>query len=159
MTSDSEILAIVRASPGRRVLGVSAMGVLGLLTVYVAMARPPDALVWQAFLLLIGGLSLWLADAMRRATALAVELTRDGLRTSDGEVIAPLDQIETLDRGIFAFKPSNGFLIKLKKKAPARWQPGLWWRFGKRIGVGGVTPGAQSRAMADIVTALMRDDI
>ncbi|WP_339106659.1 hypothetical protein [Roseovarius rhodophyticola] len=116
MTSDSEILAIVRASPGRRVLGVSAMGVLGLLTVYVAMARPPDALVWQAFLLLIGGLSLWLADAMRRATALAVELTRDGLRTSDGEVIAPLDQIETLDRGIFAFKPSNGFLIKLKRK-------------------------------------------
>ncbi len=159
MTSDSEILAIVRASPGRRVLGVGAMGILGLLTVYVALARPPDALVWQAFLLLIGGLSLWLADAMRRATALAVELTRDGLRTSDGEVIAPLDQIETLDRGIFAFKPSNGFLIKLKKKAPARWRPGLWWRFGKRIGVGGVTPGAQSRAMADIVTALMRDDI
>ena len=123
------------------------------------MAQPPGSLIWQIFLLLVGGLALWLADAMRRATALSVELTRDGLRTSDGEIIAALDQIETLDRGIFAFKPSNGFLIKLTQKAPARWQPGLWWRLGKRIGVGGVTPGAQSRVMADLLTALKRGEI
>lgn len=159
MTANSEVLAVLRASPGRRVLGVSAVAVLGLLALYVAMARPPNDLTWQAFLVLVGGLSLWLAEKMRRATALAVELTRDGLRTSDGEVIARLDEIDTLDRGIFAFKPSNGFLITLTQKAPARWQPGLWWRLGKRVGIGGVTPGAQSRAMADIITALKRGDV
>ncbi|WP_338548788.1 hypothetical protein [Roseovarius phycicola] len=159
MTSNSEVLVVVRASPGRRVLGVGALALLGLLAVYVAMARPPGALLWQMFLVVIGGLALWMADAMRRATALAVELTREGLRTSDGEMIARLEDIDSLDRGIFAFKPSNGFLIKLKQKAPARWRPGLWWRMGKRVGIGGVTPGAQSRAMADIVTALIRGDI
>lgn len=154
---EPEVLAVVRASAGRRFLGVGCMAILGLMLVYVALARPAEDFAWQVFLLLIGGLALWLADAMRRATTNAVELTREGLRSTDGEVIARLDDIETLDRGMFAFKPSNGFLMRLKNKAPARWRPGLWWRLGRRIGIGGVTPGSQSKAMAEIMAALMAE--
>ncbi|MEM6480795.1 MAG: hypothetical protein AAF681_03040, partial [Pseudomonadota bacterium] len=98
--------------------------------------------------------ALWLADAMRRATALSVELTRDEIRCSNGERIAQIADIETLDRGIFAFKPSNGFLMKLRTKGPSRWQPGLWWRVGARVGIGGVTAASQAKAMAEIIVAL-----
>ena len=46
-------------------------------------------------------------------------------------------------------------LKDLKTKTPAarRWEPGLWWRIGRRIGVGGVTPASQSKVMADLISA------
>ncbi len=58
---------------------------------------------WQGFLLLIGAASLWLADRMRRATEQRIELTRSELRGSDGTRIAAIDEIDALDRGLFAF--------------------------------------------------------
>lgn len=154
---ETEVLAVIRASPARRLIGVAAVAGLGVLVVYTAFARPPGAFGWQAFLLIFGVFALWLADRMRRATALSVELTREGLRTSDGEAIAGLGEIETLDRGVFAFKPSNGFLLTLREKAPRRWQPGLWWRLGRRVGIGGVVPRAQTKVMAEIIEALVAE--
>lgn len=148
-----EVLAVVRASAARRGLGLAMLGLLGLLLIYVALMRAPAAPGWQALLLLAGLFALWAAERMRRATALAVELTPAGLRSSDGEVIAAMDQIEAVDRGMFAFKPSNGFLLRLRAPAPVRWQPGLWWRLGRRVGVGGVTPAAQAKVMADLLAA------
>ena len=41
--------------------------------------------------------------------------------------------------------------MKTTAKGPAAWQPGLWWRLGNRIGVGGMTPGSQAKAMAEII--------
>ncbi|NBB81601.1 MAG: hypothetical protein GVY36_19530, partial [Verrucomicrobia bacterium] len=84
-----------------------------------------------------------------------LELTREELRSTDGTVIARVEEIEHLDRGFFAFKPSNGFLMRLSTKKKARWEPGLWWCLGRRVGIGGVTPGSQSKAMAEIIAALM----
>lgn len=152
-----EKLAVLRASAPRRWLGVAMLTLLGLLLVYTAVMRPPEVPGWRVFLIVVGLLSLWGADRMRRATALAVELTREGVQSSDGEVIAPLDQIASVDRGAFAFKPSNGFILRLKEPAPLRWQPGLWWRLGRRVGIGGVTPGTQSKVMADMLVALLAE--
>lgn len=154
---DDEVLAVVQASPGRRVLGVASLGALGLALLSVAVTQPPANPAWLVFLLGAGGASLWLADSMRRATALSVELTRVGMRCSDGEWITSVADIEALDRGIFAFKPSNGFLMKVGSSAPARWRPGLWWRIGRRVGVGGVTAATQAKAMAEMIAALKHE--
>ena len=62
-----------------------------------------------------------------------------------------IDEIESIDRGFFAFKPSNGFLLTTKSPGSRTWQPGLWWRIGRRIGVGGMTPGAQSKSVSEII--------
>ena len=154
---NEEVLAVVRASAARRGLGVTMLVLLGVILVYTAVMRPPAAPAWQMFLILVGLFSLWAAEKMRRATLLAVELTMEGLRSSDGEVIAAMDDIDSVDRSMFAFKPSNGFILRLKARAPGRWQPGLWWRMGKRVGIGGVTPGAQSKTMADILAAMLAE--
>lgn len=151
---ENEVLATVQASPGRRFLGLVSLGLLGVLLLYIAFSRPPD-LGWQIFLLVVGGGSLWGADVMRRATASAVELTPLVLRDADGTVISAVADIEGLDRGFFAFKPSNGFLIKTKASAGRVWRPGLWWRLGRRIGVGGMTPGSQTKFMAEILASMM----
>ncbi len=152
---DEDVLAEVRASVPRRYLGIGMLLFLGALLIYAALVRPPAVLGWQAFLIGLGAASLWIAERMRHATSLAVELTREGLRSSDGEVIAEFDNIASVDRGMFVFKPSNGFIVRLKKSTSKRWQPGLWWRFGGRVGIGGVTPGSQAKLMADMLAAML----
>lgn len=151
---ENEVLATVRASMGRRVLGVVSLGFLGVLLIYIAFVEPP-AFGWQIFLLAVGVSALWCMEAMRRATASVVELTPKELRDADGTVIARVEDIVSMDRGFFAFKPSNGFLLKTRTGDSRQWRPGLWWRMGRRIGIGGMTPGSQTKYMSEILAAMM----
>ena len=151
---DEDILAIVEASAARRWMGVILLGALGGLVIYVALASPP-ALMWQVFLIVVGVLALWMADRMRRATESRIELTEVELRSSEGKVIALVADIEKVDRGVFALKPSNGFMVRTSKPGPGAWQPGLWWRLGRRIGVGGVTAAGQTKSMSEILSMML----
>ncbi len=74
--ADQEILAELRASAPRRWMGVAIMAALGGLLIYIALVTPLS-LAWQPP---IGawGLSLWLAQATRRATELTLTLTEEG---------------------------------------------------------------------------------
>ncbi len=157
---ENEVLATVSASTGRRVLGLGALGLLGVMMIYIALDRSP-AVGWQVFFVGIGLGAIWLADAMRRATASKIELTPLVLRDADGTVIARVADIQGMDRGFFAFKPSNGFLLKTATPGSRQWRPGLWWRTGRRIGIGGMTPGSQTKYMSEILAAMMatRDTI
>ncbi|MEP1200324.1 hypothetical protein [Tateyamaria sp.] len=150
------VLATITASPGRRILGIGSLWILSLMVIYVAIVQPPE-LGWQLFLLVLGGGSIWIAELMRRATAVTLELTREELRDSIGVVLARIDDVTGLDRGMFAFKPSNGFLLRLNNKKPRAWRPGLWWSLGSRIGVGGMTPAHEAKFMAEIIANLLAE--
>ncbi|QIE45166.1 hypothetical protein G5B38_06280 [Pseudohalocynthiibacter aestuariivivens] len=150
-----DVLIIVHASAPRRIFAVGTLLVLGVIVLYLAIARPPQDFGLQAFLIGFGLIVLWLTERLRRATRSTLVLTETQLRTDSGEVLAEVAQIESLDRGFFAFKPSNGFLVRLTHKAPYRWEPGMWWRHGRRIGVGGVAAAAQTKAMAEMLSAMI----
>jgi len=155
-----EVLAVLAASPARRIMGVGTVLTLGALAVYVALFEPPGHPGWTAFLIVLGLVALWLSNKMRHATQAHLELTRTDLRSSTGEVLASVADIEALERGALAFKPSNGFTLRLKSgcdAGPRRWEPGLWWRMARRVGVGGVTPGSQARMMAEVLAGLMAE--
>lgn len=154
----TEVLATVRASNGRRLIGLLSLMLLGFFLIYTAFTASPG-FAWQVFLIVTGGLALWMADRMRRATAGAVELTSQGVRSSDGTEIARIEDIEHIDRGVFAFKPSNGFLLRLRPRAGREniWQPGLWWRVGRRVGIGGMTPGSQTKFMSELISVMMAE--
>ncbi|WP_052862699.1 hypothetical protein [Sulfitobacter noctilucae] len=145
---------------GRRVLGLGSLAVLGIMLIYIALTRSPAA-HWQVFFIAVGVGAIWMADVMRRATASTIELTPVVLRDADGTVIARVKDIQSMDRGFFAFKPSNGFLLKTAASGSRHWRPGLWWRLGRRIGIGGMTPGSQTKYMSEILAAMMatRDNI
>lgn len=151
---DDEILAVAGASPVRRWMGIAMVAFVGGLSVYVALSSAPF-LVWQVFLIGVGALALGLAEKMRRATELRLELTSRELRDSSGQVLARVDQIKAVDRGFMAFKPSNGFVIQTTEPGARRWRPGMWWRVGRRVGIGGVVPGHQTKAMSDILAAIL----
>ena len=149
-----EVLLTVEASGLRRIMGVAMLAVIGVTLVFVALSTPPS-IGWLLFLLVVGIGALWLSVRMWQATSHKIELTDEELRCSDGTVIARVADIENIDRGFFAFKPSNGFLIRTTTPGTRVWLPGLWWRAGRRIGVGGVTPASQSKAMSEILAAMI----
>lgn len=152
MTDD--VLATVGASQPRRWMGISMMVALGGVVIYTALATPP-AFGWQVFLIALGAASIWMAERMRRATETWLELTETELRSSEGIVLARIADIKSIDRGVLAFKPSNGFMITLHTPAERVWRPGLWWRLGRRVGIGGVTPSSQTKFMSEIIAAQM----
>lgn len=153
-----EVLATIRPSPGRRWLGVGMLSVVGALVVIVALTTPPEP-AWLVFLLVVGGGAFWLAYRMLHATNDWIELTQSELRTGSGQLIARVEDIESVDRGVFAFKPSNGFLLKTRESQENHWEPGLWWRLGHRVGVGGMTAAAETKFMSEILSALLADRV
>lgn len=153
----SEIISIVSASASRRVIGIAMMLGLGGLMIFLALGPEVQAIVIQVPLLAFGLAVLFLAEKMRRATALRLELTGTQLRDSSGRVLASVDQIQAIDRGMFAMKPSNGFMLKLNAAQGAAWMPGLYWRLGRRVGVGGVTSPGQTKFMSEMLTAMLAE--
>ncbi|WP_263741758.1 hypothetical protein [Defluviimonas sp. WL0050] len=129
------------------------MATLGVLLELLAFLRPPESAGLQIMLVVFGLIALAGCVRMFRATGRGLVLTDEALMDTDGTLVARLDQIESVERGIFAFKPSNGFVLRLKSAQPRVWAPGLWWRLGRRVGVGGVISGSEGRAMADLIAA------
>ena len=150
------VYATVEASGPRRVFAYGVLFGLGALVIYTALARPP-AIQWLVFMLAFGVGALWLAERLRRATRLVIELTETDIRDSSGMILATMDELKGVDRGVFAFKPSNGFTLVMNTKRPRGWAPGLWWRLGRRVGVGGVTSAGQSKFMAEQIAFRLND--
>lgn len=143
-----DVIATLHATAIRRIFAYGAVFALGAMLVILAFVQPP-AFGWQVFLIALGASALVVAERLRRATLVGLELTEDELRDSAGTVLARLDDITSVDRGAFAFKPSNGFVLRLNRAPGRAWAPGMWWRYGSRVGVGGVTPSGPAKYMAE----------
>ncbi len=152
-----EILATLTPRPARRWVAVIIQGALGILLVWLGVVMPEGPVVLRLLLAGLGTLTLIGAVRMFYATANRIELTREALSDSQGRVLARIDDITGIDRGAFAFKPSNGFLVHLSARAPRIWVPGLWWRVGRFVGVGGVTSANEAKAMAEIIALLIAE--
>ena len=144
----------LRASPMRRAFAVGVLAALGFLLLSMGITEPIGA-IWRAALVAGGGLACLCSVILWRSTGGVLVLSGDALRDGDGQVIASLAEMVRVDRGSFAFKPSNGFAVTLHRPAETRWVPGLWWRVGRRLGVGGVLPAAQARLMAERLMVLI----
>ncbi|MGB0959994.1 MAG: hypothetical protein ACPGVK_07070 [Halocynthiibacter sp.] len=151
----SEKLAEISVPFGRRMIGVIMLVGLGSLLVYAGAGAPNAALGPMFILMLAGGFSIFIGYRLYQATAHQIYLSEDALWCSDGTHICDVADIEALNRGVFAMKPSNGFTIVLKTKASALFYPGLFWRVGRRIGVGGVVRGAEAKPMAEMIETMM----
>ncbi|MEZ5912450.1 MAG: hypothetical protein R3D84_09700 [Paracoccaceae bacterium] len=151
----SEILATLTPTAPRRIVGTSVLAALGALLLSVASLRTPAAL-WLAILLYaMGAMALFLAVRLWQVTARRLELTAGELREAGGARLAHVAEIRSVSRGAFAFKPSNGFGLRLSAPGARAWRPGLWWRIGTRVGVGGVTSGPEARFMAETIDRLI----
>lgn len=149
------VIATLTASPPRRWTGTIMLGILGALLIYLAFSVPFS--LSQIALIVCGIIALIAASRLFAATGQIIELTKSELRVRDGIVLAQISNVAKIERGAFAFKPSNGFLISTKENGPRRWSPGLYWCFSKRIGVGGVTGAPQTKGMAEAIAILIAE--
>ncbi len=148
VVGEDGVRAVVGAAPWRRVLACGVIYGLGAVVVYLTLRYPP-AIGWLVVMLLFGFGVLYLAERLRQATREVLVWRDDGLYTGSGEKLAGVEDIVRVDRGAFAFKPSSGFSIKLSTKRQSRWAPGIWWRLGRVIGVGGTVSAGQAKFMAE----------
>ena len=153
--SDS-MIAQLKSSPVRRGLALFVMMLLGFLLLYLVITTD-GALFQKVFLVIMVSIILWMARAMQLGTKGYIELRATGLFFEDGRILAPIDDIIRVERGAFAFKPSNGFVVSLKQKTERAWVPGLYWKFGSRIGIGGVTVPSDAKFMADTLAVLIAE--
>lgn len=153
----SEILVKLEVAQGRRIFGVLSIAGLGLTLLYIAAVFPPSKFIALIALVLIGIFFIWAGFRLYRATDNTILLTREAITTGSGRVLCRLDEIAKIDRGFFAFKPSNGFLVLLTKRGERSWAPGMWWSFGKHIGIGGVTSPRQSKEMVSIIQIILAE--
>ena len=154
MKSQTAELAKLAPSPPRRWFGIGALALLSALLAYVGLAGPGFGAM-DLLAIAAGATALFAAFKMHASTASHLVLRNDGLYTEDGTTVAEIANIAKIDRGMFALKPSNGFLVILKRPMKRSWHPGLWWRLGTRIGIGGVTPPAEGKLMAEKLTSLV----
>ncbi len=111
-----------------------------------------DLQVTLALVALSAGLA---ALAMWRATDVTLTLTEEALTDSRGRVLARIDEVQAVERGALSLAPTGGFVLRLKAPASAQWVPGVWWRIGTRVGVGGTTPRQMTREMALLIEAML----
>ncbi len=145
------------ASPARRMFAVGVLGGLGVVMLLLALGpgiAPPSRFA----LIVLAGLTIVQADRLRRATLAELLLTADGLVDDSGRVLALMRDIVRVERGVFALKPSNGFTLVLNSRAARAWAPGLWWRIGRRVGVGGVVPSGPAKVMAECIAMRLATD-
>ncbi|WP_371154855.1 hypothetical protein [Jannaschia sp. 2305UL9-9] len=157
----SEPMHILRPSAPRRAFGLGVQLLLGAALLYLAAVYPPATLGWRLFLIALGVGALVLGQRGWQGSAVAIVLRQDGLFQEDGRPIAPLDSIASVDRTLFSFKPSNGFIVRLHEPLGRGWVPGMWWRIGRRVGIGGVTGGADTKIVADALSFMVaqRDQV
>ncbi len=141
----------VRRPEALRWIMLAAIVALFAMTLMAAidlMARSTfPAVILALFAAAIG----WFGQALFFTKARAVIFEEGRLYDDSGIEICHVDDVSELEKGLHLFKPSSGFVLKLKSKQTLAWSPGLWWRIGHRVGVGGATPGRRAKAMADAI--------
>ena len=151
----TEILTKLEPSLGRRWFGAIVLSFVAVLMLYISFFQPPASLAGKIVLPLMAFAFFWQAQWNLRVTKTGLYLTKEGIFDGNGKQICALYNMMEVDRGLFAFKPSNGFLIRLHERERNAWAPGLYWRIGRRLGIGGATQPAQAKAMADIISMLI----
>ena len=148
-------IATLNVSTPRFWISVVAMTALGAIIIWAALSG--GASILGTLLAAVGLFLIYTAARIAITGRHGLILTGETLTDTMGRQLCTVAQVARVDRSILAFRPSNGFVIYLKTGAPTAWHPGLWWRFGQRIGVGGLTPAGQGRAMADLLAVLVQD--
>lgn len=147
MKSDG-IYARLGAAQSRRWFGFGVVFALGALLVYLSFVSLGGVLS-RALLMVFGLFCIFAADRLRTATQGEIVLTEAGIEDGAGQILVPWSVIVRVERGAFALKPSNGFTVHTDASMDRAWAPGLWWRLGKRFGVGGVSSAGAAKLMAE----------
>ena len=134
MSDKEEIIIEIAPSAARRWMAIISLTALAVLLFWIAIGDIDD--LWRLLFVLLGVGVLWAGHRLHGTTLDSIVLTTETLRTGSGRILTTVDNVERVDRSLFAIRPSNGFQVKLKQASGHGWALGLWWQRGRRIGIG-----------------------
>ena len=145
---------VCRLVPSLPRLWIGTFALAGVAGVVLWVAATGTFAPASRFLVAVLGAAMaFAAVKFFRSAGVALEFDGNTLSEVDGgRVLARLDNMRRIERGALAFKPSSGFLIVLKAKDAGNvWVPGIWWRIGRHVGVGGIVPSHAAKFMAEVI--------
>lgn len=146
-----KIISRLRPSLARRVLAAGSPAGLGVIVIWLAANHPAPSAGLLAGLLALALASFAFAAITWRATALGLELTEAELRDTNGRRLFELSEVSAIEKSVLSWKPAGGFAVVLNEPRSRVWVPGLWWRVGRRVMIGGATNSGEAKAMADLM--------
>ena len=151
---EAEVLMELGVSPIRRIFALAVLLLLGLLLIWNGMVLPGAVIGLKLILMLMGAAVLWLGIKMYDRTRGGLILTKEALSDYRGTCLIRMEDVVAMEKGVFALKPSNGFMLRGTGAPGNLWAPGMYWRVGKRVGVGGITNARDAKSMIEIIVAL-----
>jgi len=151
--SDETIKLVAPFVPARRWFGVFSLGLPAFL-IAALLVQGAITNVLSVILLLIVA-AVFGSAAYRMATVPDAGIVFDGhsLSTEDGVLLAAIEDIAEVQTGIFAMRPSNGFTLIMKKAGKMPTRPGIYWRQGRHMGVGGLLRAAEAKSIGKAIQA------
>ena len=103
------------------------------------------------FLPLILLLGFWFKNFLKKYSKVGFLINEQGLFNLDKSPICKMHEIDRVDASPYTFKSANGFIIILKTKNSFESVPGLYWKLGKRISIGGLVSKNESKFLAGLL--------
>ena len=128
-----------------KILGTIIFGLL-LFLIYTVSSLDNEITLLDFLLIpLIILLALWFKSFLNRYSKMGFLINQEGLFNLDKSLICRIDEIDQIDTSPYTFKSANGFIVILKTKNSFKTVPGLYWRLGKRISIGGLIAKNESK--------------
>ena len=154
----NDVVMELRQTPGRRWFSVLALLAVSGAAAWFVLFGPERNPGMRALLAAASAGFAFQAWRFRDEVRSSIRLTPEGLFDGGGDCIFRTDNVASVERGLLAMRPSNGFLVRLREPAGIRWIPGTYWRVGRRVGVGGSLRPADVRALSDRLAGLVAEN-
>ena len=140
-----------------KILGLVIFGLL--LFLCYTISKIEEDLTLLDFLLIPTIIFLWLCfrKFLKRYSKVGFLINQSGLFNLDGSVICEIGDIERIDVSPYTFKSANGFIVILKTKSSFKSIPGLYWRLGKRISIGGLVSKNESKFLSQTLLGFFHE--
>lgn len=84
-------------------------------------------------------------------------ITPKAILEKTGDVICSFDEIDKIDTSPFSFKATNGFVVQLKNRTDFDFSVGLWWKYNKRLSIGGMVSKNESKYLSIVLQEKLND--
>ena len=143
--------------PNHRVklLAVTIFGLM-LFLIYTLLKTSVESGKALLFLISIFLIStLWFKKFISQHPKVGFLLNQEGIFNLDNSIVCRIEDIETIDTSPYTFRSANGFIVFLRERSTFKIVPGLYWRLGNRISIGGLVSKAESKFLSTTMLNLM----
>ena len=140
-----------------KILGTVIFSLL-LFLIYTISSLDGKTTVLDFFLLpIIVILAFWFKNFLKKYSKVGFLINEQGLFNLDKSPICKMHEIDRVDASPYTFKSANGFIIILKTKNSFESVPGLYWKVGKRISIGGLVSKNESKFLSGLLLQFLEE--